>query len=145
MTDDVAVPRNIWRTVILAFGVLVAVNLAIIAIRSTRTETTVAALPAGIHSVNVCSGTVQRPQQAIDVQLDAGYDGELTLDGILALPRDEYEPRALDANEILWQPAAGHAFSEFPPGKHTLAIIFRATKGPDAGKTGSYTCTFNVG
>src|SRR5258708_6116196 len=101
MVDDPPVPRDRKRIAIIAVGLLVAINLGIIAVYSTKTNNGEVALPTGLLVTIPKCGNVLIAQDAIGATLASGYRGEISLDGV-ALPLDEYDPTALTQGQILW-------------------------------------------
>jgi hypothetical protein len=131
--------------VIITVGVLLALNFAIIGVHATRNTTSTPDLPSGIAELFPPRGQVYRPQDALGVQLDHGWSGELTLDAT-PLPKDQYDPTDLANGAIFWRPGPGKEFSETPPGKHTLTVHFWPTQegsgGPD---DRTFTWDFKIG
>jgi hypothetical protein len=140
---DFKPPRDRKRLAVIGIGLLLVVNLAIIAVYETKTNTDSVALPDAIVATSPVCGTFALQQQAIGASLAKGYKGELSLDGI-ALPLDEYDPRALDQGTISWQPAPGKAFSHIAPGQHIMGISYAPADPHSSLKPGVFSCTFSV-
>ncbi len=143
MVDDPPVPHDRKRLVIIVVGLLIALNLGILAVHETQTNDQQVALPSAIlNTVPVC-GNVLIAQDAIGATLAAGYRGELTLDGV-ALPLDEYDSIALTQNEILWRPGPGKTFTQIQPGDHSMLITFEPTDPKLARQSHAFSCAFKV-
>jgi hypothetical protein len=136
-------PRDRKRLAIIGIGLLFVVNLAIIAVYETKTTSDTVALPDAIEQTFPTCGTFALQQQSIGAALAKGYKGELSLDGV-ALPLDEYDPRALDAGVLSWQPAPDHAFSRISPGQHVMGIVYTPLDPNSSLKAGRFGCTFSV-
>jgi hypothetical protein len=144
MAEDVRIPRDWKRLTIIGVGLLLVVNLAIIAVYETKTNTDTASLPDAIVATSPTCGTFALQQQAIGASFAKGYTGELSLDGA-ALPEDEYDPRSLEQGTASWTPGPGRAFSRITPGQHVMGITFRPADPNDATrKPGAFSCTFSV-
>lgn len=144
MVEDPPVPRNPKRMVVIALGLLVAVNLGIVAVRSTKTDETTVALPRAIVRTYPKCGGINVAQQAIGAALLSGYRGELALDGT-PLPLDEYVDFAAASGTVLWQPGPGKAFERIAPGNHVLSITYAPIDRAAGQRGGSFSCNFKVG
>ncbi len=136
-------PRDRKRLAIIGIGLLIAVNLAIIGVYETKTNTDAVALPDAVVQTFPTCGTFALQQQAIGASLAKGYKGDLSLDGV-ALPLDEYDPRALDQGTLSWQPGPDRAFSRITPGQHVMGISYAPIDPHSALKPGAFACTFSV-
>jgi hypothetical protein len=136
-------PRDWKRLAIIGVGLLIVVNLAIIGVYETKTTSDTVALPDAIVQTFPTCGTFALQQQSIGASLAKGYKGELSLDGI-ALPLDEYDPRALEDGTLSWQPQPDHAFSRITPGQHVMGIFYTPVDPNSSLKPGRFACTFSV-
>ncbi len=138
-------PRDVKRIIVITVGLLLALNFVVIGYHATRDTTATPDLPSGIAELFPPRGQVVRPQDELGVQLQKGWTGELTLD-TTPLPKDQYDPVALENNAIFWRPGPGKEFSETPPGKHTLSLHYwpveEGSGGPD---DHTFTWDFKVG
>jgi hypothetical protein len=142
MTDDIVVPRNTKRTIIIAVGLLVAVNFAIFGALATKNSTSTPDLPTGIIELFPARDLVVPAQQQVGVHLEEKLTGELALDGV-PLPIDEYEPNGIDVGFIFWRPGAGKAFRELKPGPHSIQIHYwPKEQGPGGQDDRTFAWTF---
>ncbi len=142
MTDDIPVPRNWKRTIIIVAGCVLALNLFIAGAMATRNTTHTADLPQGIDYLLPPRDQVVRAQDDIGVQLLRGFKGELTLDG-RALPEDQYDRNGLDLGTILWRPGPGKELRELAPGNHRLTVRYwPIEQGPGGPDERSFSWTF---
>jgi len=140
---DFRPPRDWKRLTVIGVGLLIAVNLAILAVYATKTNTEPTALPDAIVATFPICSTFAVQQQAIGAVLAKGYSGELSLDGV-PLPLDEYDPRALEQHTISWQPGPGKTFSHITPGQHLMGIRYAPVDPNSSLKPGAFSCTFSV-
>ncbi len=142
MTDDIAVPRNTKRTIIIVVGLLLAINFGIFGIYATRSTTSTPDLPAGVLELFPPRDLVVRAQDQIGIRLDKDYTGELTLDDT-PLPKDEYEQNGSDVGFLFWRPGPGKAFTELKPGPHRIqAHYWPKLQGPGGADDRTFTWTF---
>ncbi len=142
MTDDIAVPRDTKRTLIIVGGLVLAFNLMVAGIYATKNNTTTPDLPVGVQELFPSRDQVVLSQGQIGVQLDKTLTGELTLDGT-ALPLDEYEQNGLDLGTIFWKPGPNQTFSELKAGRHTITVHYwPKAQGPGGQDDRSFTWYF---
>ena len=146
MVDDARdphVPRDWKRLAVIGVGLLLAVNLAIVAVYATKTNTNTAALPDAIVATFPTCGTFALQQQAIGATLTKGYRGEISLDGT-PLPLDEYDPRGLEQGTVSWESGPDKTITRITPGQHVMTITYTPLDPKSARKPGAFPCTFNV-
>ncbi len=138
-------PRDIKRTIVIVFGVILALNFAVIGVFATKDTTSTPDLPSGVTELFPIRGGLIRPQDQMGVQLTAGWTGELTFDNT-PLPKDQYEPNGIAQGSIFWRPGPGKEFSESTPGKHTLTVHYWPTEqGPGGPDDHTFAWDFKVG
>jgi hypothetical protein len=145
MADDPPVPRDPKRLIIIAVGLLLALNVTILAVYATKTDDQVIALPSAIVRTFPTCGQVAFAQQPIGATFATGYHGELSLDGT-PLPLDEYDARSLEQGTALWQPGDGRTVSRMAPGLHVMTIRYTPDAKNEPGQDpGAFACEFKVG
>jgi len=140
-----APPRRDWKRIaIIGVVLLIAINLAVIGIHATVTDTgSGEALPESILSTIPPCGEIVLAQSAIGAQIATGYSAELSLDNV-PLPADEYDKLQLVNNIVLWRPGPGQTFRQMSPGDHIMVISYTPTVQSARLPAGTYSCQFKV-
>jgi hypothetical protein len=143
MADRRAAPRrNLWRTVAVVGGLVLAVNIFVIAGHSQRTNTE-PTLPTTIEELIPKPGDLVSPQSTIGVDLQNTLSGELELNGQV-IPLDQLSIQPTQGI-ITFSPGPDKDLTALPQGKNTLVVRYwPRTSTQEKGST-AYTWTFRVG
>ncbi len=96
-------------------------------------------LPEVVESISPGPGDLVVGQAVIEVDLKAGYEMTMTVDGWPA----EDASHVPQTGVYRWAPSALHPITEWTPGEHTVTISWDTVTGlPDRG---SYEWTFRTG
>jgi hypothetical protein len=119
-------PRWIWA---LGFGVVVIVALAIAGLTLSGSDDDVS--PGGaIEQLIPARDSQILQQEAVGVQLGAGYDASLAINGT-AIP-DLQLDKTPGLNLVLFQPGPDKAFEQLPPGQNCVVVTsWRVETGRD--------------
>ena len=138
------------RTIIVALGVLAAVNLLIFAAHTGgQGQDTGPPLPEGIRFLVPRPGSVIRPQDDVGAQLKDNYSGALFIDDIRIPDTDAKIERSL--GQVSFRPGPQKEITELRPGAHHATILFWPQEKGDedaaraAGVIKSYTWQFTAG
>jgi hypothetical protein len=143
MADRRAAPRrNLWRTLVVVGGLLVAVNIFVIG--GMREHPNVEpTLPTTIEELIPKPGDLISPQSTIGVNLQDTLTGELELNGQV-IPLDQLFIQPTQGI-IEFSPGPTKDLTALPQGKNTLVVRYwPRTSTQDKGST-AYSWTFNVG
>ncbi len=89
-------------------------------------------LPAAVDAYSPTDGAIVLRQTQLVIDLAAGYDIDLTVDGV-AIPDSELDVVA-ETGRFEWVPGPGKSFEEWAPGFHTIEVTWDRTSGlPDPG------------
>ncbi len=95
--------------------------------------------PDAVESVSPAPGHLVPPQTAIVIDLEVGYEAQITVDGWPVSDASFVEATGV----YRWSPSPSHAIDEWAPGEHTVSIVYNTYSGlPD---TGSFEWSFRVG
>lgn len=139
------------RTILVALGVLVAVNLLIFATHTggKGQDNPGSPLPDEIEYLVPVPGSVIRPQEDVGADLRDTHIGALFIDDIRIPDTDARIERAL--GQILFRPGDGKEITALRPGPHYATILFWPQEKGDedaaraAGAIKSYTWQFTAG
>jgi len=97
-------------------------------------------LPGPIESVSPEPGHLVPRQTAIEIDLEVGYQAQVTVDGWPVTDATFVE----ETGVYRWAPSPSNpVISEWTPGEHTVIVVWDTITGlPD---TGSFEWTFRVG
>jgi hypothetical protein len=153
---------NRFVTIAASFGIAVGLVIVGIGVLSAETGRDALDLPAAIQSTNPIRGSVRVPAQTpVVVDLEAGYEGVLVIDG-LELPTIDLSetgnPQQEDGKEVqlppgtvfepgnatlTFTPSRGAPIETFAEGLHTVNVVFwKTVEGRDSAS--SYAFTFSV-
>jgi hypothetical protein len=135
--------RHPWRIAI-TVGVLLAVlNLGAVLLNESDTSRTGRAYPNAVDTVSPEPGDLIRPLDTVTADLRDDLTGVLVIDGA-EVPEDQLE-RVIPLGQMSFRPGPGRDLTKFPPGTHTVTVLFWQ-QGKDRPVTpGSYAWTFRVG
>jgi hypothetical protein len=141
-------PEHPGRVAVVGIGLLVAVNLAVVAARSQDTSTASQRRPESIRAVYPAENTQIRPQEEIRVYLRDNRLGILTIGGV-RIPEDQYTGNR-GLGEVFFRPGAGKEFRELPEGPLEATVEYwPATQTEEEARADravfSYTWQFTVG
>lgn len=97
-------------------------------------------LPGPVEDVSPAPGDMVPPQAILEIDLEVGYEAQITVDG---WPVNDAQ--FVEATGVYrWSPSPSHpTINEWTPGEHTVTIVYNTYTGlPD---TGSFEWTFRVG
>jgi len=132
------------RTILVGLGVLVAVNLLIIAAHTggQGQDNPNPPPPKEIEALVPVPGSVIRPQETVGADLKDTYTGVLFIDG-KRLPEDQLTiVPAL--GQVSFRPGPGKDIAVLPPGFHHATILFWP-QDKDESVARSYTWQFTAG
>ncbi|MFZ0015455.1 MAG: hypothetical protein WAL25_15230 [Acidimicrobiia bacterium] len=97
-------------------------------------------LPAPLEAVSPQPGDLVPPQAILEIDLEVGYEAQITVDGWPITDAQFVEATGV----YRWSPSPSHpTISEWAPGEHTVNVVWNTYTGlPD---TGSFEWTFRVG
>jgi len=126
------------RILLIALGLLfVAIVLAAVALNEGGDAEP---LPEAVERVSPRPGDAVIPQSEIVVDMQAGYDLQIVVDGLI-LSGDEVEVSTATGVHR-WAPSDDNTITEWVPGTHTVVIRWDKVSGlPDRG---SYSWSFRV-
>ncbi|HEX4493984.1 MAG TPA: hypothetical protein VH914_22470 [Acidimicrobiia bacterium] len=133
-----------YRTIIVVAGLLLAVNVIIIAGISQRTNSE-GTLPAAIEPNGLLpkAGDVVSPESTIGVNLRNDLQGYLEFDGV-PIPLDQQEIQATQGI-IQFTPGGDKDLHQFPQGHHRITVVYWPRGQKESDGAGSYSWTFSVG
>jgi hypothetical protein len=139
------------RTIIVALGVLLAVNLLIFAGHGggQGQANPSPPLPAEIESLAPVPGAVIRPQENVGVDLKDTYTGALFIDE-KRIPQDQ-TTIVPGLGQVSFRPGPNKEFTVLAPGNHHATILYWPQEKGDedgarhAGALKSYTWQFTAG
>lgn len=89
-------------------------------------------LPPALESYSPEDGATVLRQTQIVIDLEVGFDIELTVDGVV-IPTNEIDV-SIENGRFVWAPGPGKAFEEWAPGFHTAEVNWvRQTGFPEPG------------
>jgi hypothetical protein len=141
-------PKHPGRVAIVAIGLLVAANLALLGVLWQETGTEADNRPAAIEDLFPIEGSVVRPQEAFGANLSDNLQGVLYMDGV-RLPEDQYSGDE-ELGQVIYQPGEDKDIEELDAGEHVAIVEWweRDTTEDDARaarEVFSYTWRFTVG
>ncbi len=125
---------------------LIYVGLALVAVAAVAfglvlaTDGEEVALPAPIEQVSPAPGDMVPPQAILEIDLEVGYEAEISVDG---WPINDAQ--FVEATGVYrWSPSPSHpTINEWTPGDHTVTVVYNTYTGlPDIG---TFEWTFRVG
>lgn len=135
--------RKPYRTLIVVGGLLLAVNVIIIAGISQR-QNTEGTLPTAIEEVIPKPGDVVSPQSTIGVNLRNDLQGALEFDNA-EIPLDQLQTQPTQGI-IQFTPAPGKDLTKLPQGSHTITVRYwPRDQSEEKSGSSSYTWKFSVG
>jgi hypothetical protein len=139
------------RTIIVGLGVLVAVNLLIVAAHTggQGQDNLGSPLPVEIERLVPEPGSVIRPQEDVGADLKDTFTGALFIDDV-RIPQDQakIEP---SLGQVSYRPGPNKEIRELRPGNHHATILYWPQEKGDedgarqAGALKSYTWQFTAG
>jgi hypothetical protein len=97
-------------------------------------------IPEAIESVSPADQATVLSQTDLEVNMQAGYDVEVFVDGI-PIPAGEID--LVEATGVYrWRPGPGKTFEAWAPGLHTVQITWEKVAGPP--EVGEYRWVFRV-
>ena len=142
-------PEHPARVAIIAVGLLIVVNAAVIGTRSEVRGALVPERSSAIIELSPQEGENIQPQAPIVVSLKDAYVGQLSIDGHL-IPQDQVTIRNPNFYELTFQPTTGKDIQEFTGGPHQATIEYwplakTYEEAKAARLLGTYTWAFKVG
>ena len=136
--------KKTYRTVIVIAGLLVAVNVLIIAGLSQKTNTE-GTLPAAIEPNGLLPkpGDIISPDSTIGVNLRNDLQGYLEFDGV-PIPLDQLQVQATEGI-IQFTPGPKTDYTQFPRGRHRITVVYWPRGQKESDGAGSYSWTFAIG
>jgi hypothetical protein len=149
-----------WKMLLASFGIAAGLVLVVLGVSASVTGREQQRLPDAIEEIDPIRGATQIPQQSrVFVDLAAGYEASLVIDGIaletvsldeLALaarpgqqvtlpPAAVYEPGNFT---IAYTPVEGGPIESFTTGEHTATVNYWLATDPS--RVRSFTWTFYV-
>ncbi|MGD2061556.1 MAG: hypothetical protein PVF87_11855 [Acidimicrobiia bacterium] len=127
-----------YRIIYIGLGLVAVAAIAFGIALSPEGETI--ELPGPIEAISPDPGSLVPPQATVEIDLEVGYEAEITIDGWPISDATFVEPTGV----YRWSPSPTHpTISEWAPGEHTVTIVWNTYTGlPD---TGSFEWTFRVG
>jgi len=158
--DPLPQPLFSWRRVVIVLLLLAAAGSLVIAAGSAEDTGKGGALDSAIVSYTPDPGGRVLRQSQVGVELEPGYDGRLTINGV-AIPEEQMVgaivpgseawerltpeqqrlgPRPNNKNLVMFQPGEGKAITEYDTGAVDVSVRFwKLDEGPDSARTVSYT------
>jgi hypothetical protein len=111
------------RFAIVAIGLMVVASLIVfVGMESDTTSTSDPdALPSEITSTQPAPGTLNKPQQAVAVDLRSDLTGVLVIDGV-EIPEDQLSRPT--QSSMAFQPGPEREFTRFATGPHVVQVVF---------------------
>jgi hypothetical protein len=135
-------PRKPIRVLIVVGGLLLAVNVWIIAGVAQRTNTE-PLLPSAIEELIPKPGDLVSPQSTIGVNLRDDLTGALQLDGV-EIPQDQVVEQPT-VGIITFKPGPDKELSRLPQGSHTITVLYWARSSTREKGATAYSWSFKVG
>lgn len=136
-------PPSSWRYRAGVAAALAAAGLALfLGVRATDTDDpspTVGGRPDVVERVVPRQGAEALRQVEVGVDLAAGYEGGLILNGT-AIPTDELR-LVPEQNQVWFAPGPGRTFETLPTGQNCVtAVVFKSEDGPGPGNLSFQWC-----
>jgi len=109
-------------TVLMALGVILGLNLIIVAFVVASHDSGGPAVPVAIERLIPTRGAVIRPQEAVGADLDDTFTGVLIIDE-KEIPEDQLT-RVVELGQVTFQPGPGKDITEFSPGRHHVEVVY---------------------
>lgn len=127
-----------YRLIYVGLGLVAIAAIALGVALSPEGDTV--ELPDPIEAVSPEPGSLVPPQAAIEIDLEVGYEADITVDGWPIA-----DAQFVAATGVYrWAPSPSHpTINEWTPGEHTVTIVYNTYTGlPD---TGTFEWTFRTG
>src|SRR4051794_26055801 len=138
----VAQPRKPLRVLIVVGGLLLAVNVIIIAGVNQRTKPGTT-LPNAIEELIPNPGSVVSPQSTIGVNLRDDLSGALQFDGA-EIPKDQLVEQPT-VGILTFSPGPGKDLEKLPQDEHALTVVYWPRDSTREKGASTYTWRFKVG
>jgi hypothetical protein len=138
-----AQPRKPMRVLIVVGGLLLAVNIVIIAGVSQRTKPATSALPDAIEELIPNPGSLVSPQSTFGVNLRNDTTGALQFDRA-EIPDDQLNVQPTEGI-LTFAPAPEKDLTKLPPGEHTITVVYWPRASTREADANTYTWRFKVG
>ena len=138
-----------YRLIYIGLGLVAVAAIALGVALAPEGEEVV--IPEQIEAIYPAPGDMVPPQAPIEVDLQAGYEAQISVDGwpLTASPvGPDANPSDASFDEATgvyrWAPGPDHpTITEWTPGEHTITVVWNTLTGlPD---TGSFEWTYRVG
>lgn len=127
-----------YRLIYIGLGLFAVAAIAFGLVFSTNGEAV--ELPEPIEDVSPAPGDLVPPQATLEIDLEVGYEAQITVDG---WPIDDAQ--FVEGTGVYrWAPSPSNpTIPEWTPGAHTVIVVYNTYSGlPD---TGTFEWTFRVG
>ena len=135
-------PRKPLRVLIVVGGLLLAVNVWIIAGVSQRTKAGTTQ-PNAIEELIPPPGSLVSPQSTIGVNLRNDLSGALQFDGA-EIPQDQLVEQATEGI-LTFSPAPGKDLGKLPQGEHRITVVYWPRASTREAGANTFTWKFSVG
>lgn len=141
-STELGARRRPWRVVIVVVGLLVAVNLLIVAGLATEQGDEREPLPAAVESVQPIQDGIASSSDGIVVDLRDDTTGVIILDGT-EIPEDQLQ-RTEDLGIVEFRPGEGREITRFEPGYHQVTVRYWPRTGTRESDAESFTWRFRA-
>ena len=137
------------RVALVAVILLIAVNFAILGMRSTTNGPAAPQRPEAIVDLSPEEGQLQLPQAPIEVDLRTDYTGQLTIDNHL-IPDDQITGDP-NLGQVIFEPGPSKDFTQLRRGAHSAVIEYwpKTVRNVEAARkkrlAASYSWAFKTG
>jgi hypothetical protein len=131
------------RTVLLALGGLVALNLLIVALVLGGQSETGPPLPAEIEAITPARGSRILPQEDVGVDLKDNYTGVILIDDV-EMPLDQLKIVSA-LGQVTFRPGPSKEITAFTPGYHRATVEYWPADKTREEASRSYTWQFKAG
>ncbi|MDQ1448621.1 MAG: hypothetical protein QOC79_1592, partial [Actinomycetota bacterium] len=135
-------PRKPMRVLIVVGGLLLAVNVWIIAGVSQRTNRE-PTLPSAVEELIPKPGDLVSPQSSIGVNLRNDLSGALQFDGA-EIPQDQLVEQPTEGI-LTFSPGPGKDLGKLPQGRHTITVVYWPRASTREQGSTSFSWRFEVG
>ncbi len=135
--------KHPWRVAIVAIGLLLVVNLAILAAHNTDTRQGGRdPLPVTIESISPERGALTGPIDDVTVDLENSLTGVLVIDGV-EIPEDQTD-RVVELGQVSFRPGPDKEFTKLPVGDNTVVVKYWPRVKSRPANPPSFSWRFNV-